>query len=231
MPQPHVRFERDPADVLRQLHELRAQDVPTHGGRVLAYVYDPGRAGRGRAGGRGEPDRPARQRSGPDGLPVRRADGGGPGTPGPRPARRGRRGRRQRDQRRHRELHPGRQDGPGRLAGGRGRGPGAAGAAGHAHPAFHKAAHYLDLEVVRVPVDAATGAVTAAAVERGARARRSRSSWCRRRRTRTGCSIRSPRSPDWLRHRGSPATSTPASAAGCCRTPTSRSRGTCPCRG
>lgn len=35
-------FRRDPADVLEQLEALRAADAPTHGGRVLSYVYDAG---------------------------------------------------------------------------------------------------------------------------------------------------------------------------------------------
>ena len=34
---------RTPEDVLRDLAGLRAADPPTHGGRVLSYVYDPGR--------------------------------------------------------------------------------------------------------------------------------------------------------------------------------------------
>ena len=31
-----------PEDVLARLRELRAGDLPTHGGRTLAYVYDSG---------------------------------------------------------------------------------------------------------------------------------------------------------------------------------------------
>ncbi|MFP1601485.1 pyridoxal-dependent decarboxylase [Microbacterium sp. 2216-1] len=34
--------EPRPADVLDRLHHLRAADAPTHGGRVLSYVYDSG---------------------------------------------------------------------------------------------------------------------------------------------------------------------------------------------
>lgn len=34
----------DGAEILDQLRELRAADPPTHGGRVLSYVYDSGRA-------------------------------------------------------------------------------------------------------------------------------------------------------------------------------------------
>lgn len=36
-------LRRDPADILAELADLRAADAPTHGGRVLAYVYDSGR--------------------------------------------------------------------------------------------------------------------------------------------------------------------------------------------
>lgn len=31
---------RTPGDILRALDTLREQDAPTHGGRVLSYVYD-----------------------------------------------------------------------------------------------------------------------------------------------------------------------------------------------
>jgi sphinganine-1-phosphate aldolase len=37
-------FAEHPADILARLRELRAGDAPTHGGRVLSYVYDPGLA-------------------------------------------------------------------------------------------------------------------------------------------------------------------------------------------
>ena len=30
------------SDVLARLEEMRAHDLPTHGGRTLAYVYDSG---------------------------------------------------------------------------------------------------------------------------------------------------------------------------------------------
>lgn len=40
--------EREPekraADILTRLRSLREQDAPTHGGRVLSYVYDSGLA-------------------------------------------------------------------------------------------------------------------------------------------------------------------------------------------
>jgi glutamate/tyrosine decarboxylase-like PLP-dependent enzyme len=35
-------FRRDAADILAELAALRAADAPTHGGRVLSYVYDSG---------------------------------------------------------------------------------------------------------------------------------------------------------------------------------------------
>ena len=37
-------FEEQPADILARLAELRAADAPTHGGRVLSYIYDSGLA-------------------------------------------------------------------------------------------------------------------------------------------------------------------------------------------
>ncbi|CAM3355260.1 aminotransferase class V-fold PLP-dependent enzyme [Occultella aeris] len=35
-------FAEEPATILEQLRALREHDAPTHGGRVLSYVYDPG---------------------------------------------------------------------------------------------------------------------------------------------------------------------------------------------
>lgn len=40
-----MTFEVEPEVVLERLRALRAGDAPTHGGRVLSYVYDPGIAG------------------------------------------------------------------------------------------------------------------------------------------------------------------------------------------
>jgi sphinganine-1-phosphate aldolase len=37
-------FQKDSADILKRLDELRAADAPTHGGHVLSYVYDSGLA-------------------------------------------------------------------------------------------------------------------------------------------------------------------------------------------
>jgi len=39
-----VSFEKTSAEILARLAELRAADAPTHGGRVLSYVYDSGLA-------------------------------------------------------------------------------------------------------------------------------------------------------------------------------------------
>jgi sphinganine-1-phosphate aldolase len=39
-----VTFDEQPADILASLRTLREGDAPTHGGRVLSYVYDPGLA-------------------------------------------------------------------------------------------------------------------------------------------------------------------------------------------
>lgn len=37
-----MNFTEQPSDILARLTELRADDAPTHGGRVLSYVYDSG---------------------------------------------------------------------------------------------------------------------------------------------------------------------------------------------
>ncbi|MGV8913201.1 MAG: pyridoxal phosphate-dependent decarboxylase family protein [Rhodoglobus sp.] len=39
-----MNFDQDPAEILERLAELRRADAPTHGGRVLSYVYDSGLA-------------------------------------------------------------------------------------------------------------------------------------------------------------------------------------------
>ncbi|EPR75730.1 glutamate decarboxylase [Leifsonia rubra CMS 76R] len=39
-----MNFEHDPTDILERLAQLRLADAPTHGGRVLSYVYDSGLA-------------------------------------------------------------------------------------------------------------------------------------------------------------------------------------------
>ncbi|WP_309620077.1 aminotransferase class V-fold PLP-dependent enzyme [Salinibacterium sp.] len=37
-----MKFQEQPSDILARLSELRDADAPTHGGRVLSYVYDSG---------------------------------------------------------------------------------------------------------------------------------------------------------------------------------------------
>jgi sphinganine-1-phosphate aldolase len=44
LPDAAARFAEEPAAILDRLRELRSHDAPTHGGRVLSYVYDPGLA-------------------------------------------------------------------------------------------------------------------------------------------------------------------------------------------
>ncbi|QYH36763.1 aminotransferase class V-fold PLP-dependent enzyme [Salinibacterium sp. M195] len=39
-----MNFDHEPADILARLDQLRLADAPTHGGRVLSYVYDSGLA-------------------------------------------------------------------------------------------------------------------------------------------------------------------------------------------
>lgn len=39
-----MKFQQEPAAILEDLERLRAADAPTHGGRVLSYVYDSGLA-------------------------------------------------------------------------------------------------------------------------------------------------------------------------------------------
>ncbi|RYY49262.1 MAG: aspartate aminotransferase family protein [Actinomycetales bacterium] len=41
-PEPVEGQSRTPAEILAELEELRSADLPTHGGRTLAYVYDSG---------------------------------------------------------------------------------------------------------------------------------------------------------------------------------------------
>ncbi|MET0789421.1 MAG: aspartate aminotransferase family protein [Cellulomonas sp.] len=155
---------RTPDDVLADLAELRAADPPTHGGRVLSYVYDPGRA---------DLDAVAAEAVRLF-LPVNGLD---PTTFTSVAALERRLVAFARD-----VLH-GDADTVGSVTSGgtescmlavksaRDLWRAADPARVHArptlvlpttaHPAFHKAAHYLDLDVVPVPVDPATGTPTA----------------------------------------------------------------------
>ena len=156
-----------PDEVLADLRLLRTEDPPTHGGRVLAYVYDSGRA---------DLDDVAAEASRLF-LPVNGLD----------PTTFRSVGRIERDlvALARDVLH-----GDGEVAGSvtsggtescllavksarevwRAADPARAGVvprlvvATTVHPAFHKAAHYLGLEVVSVPVDPDSGAPSAAAM-------------------------------------------------------------------
>lgn len=149
--------------VLTELRALRAQDPPTHGGRVLSYVYDSGR-----------PDLDAlTARAAELFLPVNGLD----------PTTFTSVATLERDLVRFgREMLHGDTDVVGSVTSGgtescllavksaRDRLPTSGGARPclvlptTAHPAFRKAAAYLGLDLVEVPVEVATGAVRAAAV-------------------------------------------------------------------
>ena len=138
----------------------RAADPPTHGGRDPVLRLRPGPRRPRRRRGRGGAHVPAGQRPGPDDVHVGRRAREPARRVRPRRAARRRRHRRVGDLGRHRVLHARGEVGPRPVARGR---PGAAQARPTlvlpttAHPAFHKAAHYLDLDVVAVPVDPAHG--------------------------------------------------------------------------
>jgi sphinganine-1-phosphate aldolase len=158
---------RTPHDVLADLSALRAGDPPTHGGHVLSYVYDPGRA---------DLDEVAAEAVRLF-LPVNGLD---PTTFTSVAALESRLVAFARD-----VLH-GDDDTVGSITSGgtescmlavksardlwRAADPSRVHARATlvlpttAHPAFHKAAHYLDLDVVPVPVAPATGMPTAADV-------------------------------------------------------------------
>ena len=204
-------------DALARLREMQAADLPVHGGRTLAYVYDSGLPDVDRIGREAVAAYAGSNGLDPTAFPSAcctmendlvgfacdlldaPADGG-----------------RHRDVRRHRV---------GACSPCRARAT--AGPTSSArrwccpstvHAAFHKAAHYFGVEAVVVPVGA--GLPRRRGRDGRGDRRRAPCSWsARRRRTRTASSTRSPRSPPRPPRAGSAATSTPASAAGCCRTP------------
>ncbi|OLT54326.1 pyridoxal-dependent decarboxylase [Cellulosimicrobium sp. CUA-896] len=239
--------------ILERLAELRAADAPTHGGRVLSYVYDPGLA---------ELDELA-SAAAQAVLPVNGLD---PTTFTSVAV-----------MERElvafaREVLHGPAHGPGTVVGSvtsggtescllavkaardelAARRPGVRPrlvAPVSAHAAFRKAAQYLGLELTLVPVDPSTASPprrtswpsstvperTTAAARAGAQPGTSRWSWCPRRRTRTASWTRWPRSPRRPRSVACPCTSTRASAGGCCRSGSRRvvprcRRSTSPCR-
>ena len=149
--------------VLAQLDAYRAHDAPTHGGRVLSYVYDSGLAELDALAGEAAARVKAVNGLDPTTFPsvalmqadlvafAREVLRGGPATSGAvtsggtesimlavLAARE-----------RWRETHPGDPRTPRVVA------------PSTAHAAFHKAAHYLGLDVVPVPVDPATGTLPA----------------------------------------------------------------------
>ncbi|OLT17329.1 pyridoxal-dependent decarboxylase [Serinicoccus sp. CUA-874] len=151
------------ADVLARLDAYRSADAPTHGGRVLSYVYDSGLAELDALAGAAAARVQAVNALDPTTFPsvallqadvlrfAREVLGGGPDTAGAvtsggtesillavLAARE-----------RWRERHPGSSATPRVVA------------PSTAHAAFHKAAHYLGLDVVTVPVDPGTGTLPA----------------------------------------------------------------------
>ena len=158
---------RSPDDVLAELAAMRATDPPTHGGRILAYVYDSGRA---------DLDRLAEQAAtaflpvnGLDPTTFRSVAALESSLVG-----------------RARELFHGDDEVVGSVTSGgtescllavkaarelwRAADPARSHARAAivlpttAHPAFHKAAQYLDLDVVAVPVSVESGRASAAAL-------------------------------------------------------------------
>ena len=70
-----ANLEKRAADILSRLRSLREQDAPTHGGRVLSYVYDSGLAALDELAADAARLVQPVKRSRPDGVPVHRGDG------------------------------------------------------------------------------------------------------------------------------------------------------------
>ena len=68
-------FRREASDILAELDALRAADAPTHGGRVLSYVYDSGLPELDELAAQAARLRAARQRARPDDVHLGRRDG------------------------------------------------------------------------------------------------------------------------------------------------------------
>ncbi|ANS80367.1 Pyridoxal-dependent decarboxylase [Serinicoccus hydrothermalis] len=156
----------EPEEILARLDAYRQADAPTHGGRVLSYVYDSGLAELDELAAAAAARVQAVNALDPTTFPsvaqlqadvvafARDVLGGGPETSGAvtsggtesillavLAARK-----------RWRERHPGSTTTPRVVA------------PSTAHAAFHKAAHYLGLDLVPVPVDPAGGTLPAARV-------------------------------------------------------------------
>ena len=175
-----------PPTILAELDALRAGDAPTHGGRVLSYVYDSGLAELDElaAAAIARSCSPSTGSTRPRSRSVAamerelvgfaRADARTASDDGRRASV---------TSRRHRELPARGEDRARRLARGRGTGTPRVPrlvAPVTVHAAFHKAADYFGLVLDLVPVDAGTGAVAAARLDRRGSATTSRSSWCQR---------------------------------------------------
>ncbi len=152
---------RPAGDLLAELARLKEADLPVHGGKVTAYVYDTGRAEVRDAAARAYMAMLEVNCLDPTAFPsivelekqvvgaVAAKLGGGPGTPGIFTS--GGTESIMLAVKSARDARP--------VAGPRLVVPVTA------HPAFHKAAHYLGLELVAVPVDTATFRADPAAME------------------------------------------------------------------
>ncbi|WP_028647035.1 aminotransferase class V-fold PLP-dependent enzyme [Nocardiopsis sp. CNT312] len=153
---------RSAEDLLAELKALRGGDVPVREGRVAAYVYDPGMPEAREAGHRAYLEMLEVNGLDPTAFPstvalerqvvstVAGVLGGGSGTPGI-------------------FTSGGTESIMLAVKAARDRSPVERGALvlpATAHPAFRKAAHYLGLRVVEVPVDPVSLRADAAAVER-----------------------------------------------------------------
>ena len=213
-------------EVLATLRTLQALDLPAHGGRTLAYVYDSGLADADAVGLEALAMFAVVERPRPHRLPLAAADGERPRRAGRRAPRRPGRVRRVGHLRRHR-VDPARRA---RRPAGRRRRPTRAWSS-PPRPTRRS---------TRRP--STWGCAPSSSTSTPARCAPTPPPWPRRsttppcsssprpRPTRTGSSTRSPRSPPWRPSAASAATSTRASAAGCCRTSTTPRRGPSPSR-
>ena len=213
-----ARRRRHDDDVLARLQAMQAGDLPVHGGRTLAYVYDSGLPEVDRVGREAVAAYAGSNGLDPTAFPSLLRDGERPRRLRLRPARRARRARSARSP----PAAPSRCCSPCRRRATRTRtstGPRMVLPA-TAHAAFHKAAHYFGVEAVLVAGRCRTSGPTPD--DDGAR----------RSTDRTVLVVAS--APSYAhgvvdpvtetrgargRARRAAATSTRASAAGCCRTP------------
>ncbi|GAA0969491.1 aspartate aminotransferase family protein [Actinocorallia libanotica] len=152
---------RSAADLLAELAALKEADLPVHGGKVTAYVYDTGRAEIRDAAARAYMEMLEVNCLDPTAFPsivelekqvvgaVASKLGGGPATPGIFTN-----GGTESIMLAVKSARDARPVARPRLV-----------VPATAHPAFHKAAHYLGLDLVTVPVDTTTFRVDPAAME------------------------------------------------------------------